>query len=205
MNFCTNCGKEMGNEMFCPNCGAKAPEKTEAPATGGFDVNKIKNMTNGNNAAKAIIIGAAALVVVIILFFVFGTRSANSTAKKAVKAMINGDAKTIVNLMPDKVIKESGMKKKELIEVMEDKMPNMSGLAKGMKMKIVGVEKEELKSAELRELKELYKDEYKINISGAVTAKVKYKATVFGVESTNTLPITLVKIGLKWYVDISDF
>ena len=151
----------------------------------------------------------------LLVSFVGCSSKANSpeaVAESYLKATSEGDAKTVVNLLPDKVLKEimedEGFdSKKELIEEMEDTLSAILDMNKEYKIKysfkVLG--SKDLSKDDLKDLKEDYKDDYNIRIETAkvVTIEITTKATYDGEknESTTETDVPVIKIGNNWYFD----
>ena len=203
MKFCEFCGAPMeDNVNFCGSCGKKQTEEAvEAAATpkkaGGFDPKNVP------------VIGAA-VVVVLVLFLLFGGRGPEKTAKQFMKAVVRGNAKKIVKLMPKDVVKETleetDMTKKELIEELDESLEYFSEYLEDYKFSyevddvdnITGEELKELKD----ELKEMGVSKKKVKKAKEVEVEmtVREKGASKDEEETNSLTIIVVKIGRNWYV-----
>ncbi len=203
MKFCEFCGAPMeDNVNFCGSCGKKQTEEAvEVAATpkkaGGFDPKNVP------------VIGAA-VVVVLVLFLLFGGRGPEKTAKQFMKAVVRGNAKKIVKLMPKDVVKETleetDMTKKELIEELDESLEYFSEYLEDYKFSyevddvdnITGEELKELKD----ELKEMGVSKKKVKKAKEVEVEmtVREKGASKDEEETNSLTIIVVKIGRNWYV-----
>ena len=78
-----------------------------------------------------VLIGGAAIIVAVavLLFVLLGGRSEKAVVKKLVNGVTKGNAKSIVALVPDKVIEEvcdiQDMTKKELTEDLDDELDDL--------------------------------------------------------------------------------
>ena len=203
MKFCEFCGAPMeDNVNFCGSCGKKQTEEAvEVAATpkkaGGFDPKNVP------------VIGAA-VVVVLVLFLLFGGRGPEKTAKQFMKAVVRGNAKKIVKLMPKDVVKETleetDMTKKELIEELDESLEYFSEYLEDYKFSYEVDDVDDIKGEELKELKEDLKEmgvsKKKVKKAKEVEVEmtVREKGASKDEEETNSLTIIVVKIGRNWYV-----
>ena len=174
MKFCEFCGAPMeDNVNFCGSCGKKQTEEAvEMAATskkaGGFD---FKN---------APVIGAA-VVVVLILFLLFGGRGPEKTAKQFMKAVVRGNAKKVVKLLPKDMVKEmmdeADMSKKELVEELDESLGYFADELEDYKFSYEVDDVDDIKGEELKDIKDDLKE------MGVSKKKVK-KAKEVEVEMT---------------------
>jgi len=196
--FCEKCGaKNPNNAQFCASCGEKIPEHiTSAPA----------------RSVKPRIIGLIAVVLVVALaivggFFLFGGRSADSTAKLVMNGLMDFDLVKIYDLVPDPVresiLEQNGVTEEEfkqsLIEDNEELMESLESFGSIVTWKYNGLE--DVSEATLVALKEQYTNYYDIEISDAKTMAVHATVTVFGMSETNDFTFNLIKYKGSWYVD----
>jgi uncharacterized membrane protein YvbJ len=209
MSFCPNCGNQIAdNEQFCAACGTLNPDFNAS--TNSIPVSDAQfnpqtmqgtNPLSDNKKKLGIIVGA--VFVVLILLILMPGRGYKSTAKKFAKALETGNAKTIVNLLPEsvikKTIKEGDFKnKKELIEQLEDYIPDYSD----MDIKISIEEYSKCDKSDLDDIKDMYESN---DLKKPSKAKVvTYSAEVDG-EDSGEADLTLVKIGKNWYIDVFSF
>lgn len=202
--FCRNCGTQnQDGAGFCCSCGA--PLSSGGPAGGGAAA-KAKNIN-----VKLIGIVAAVVVVLFVAFKLLfgGGGGPEKSATKFVDSIFKGDGKTVVNMLPDKVIEEimdeEDMTKKEMIEelndYLEDKKDDMDDRYDKWSVKCKVLDTEDFSKRELRNLADRYEDSYDIDVKAAKTVSVKATLKADGETDSNTMDIVMVKIGSKWYVD----
>ena len=212
MEFCTNCGSELNGAAFCTNCGAKV-ESAPATATGN---NALLEKFNENK--NLIIAGAAALLVIIIAIIAFASCSGGykSTLKAYMNAYKKGDAKRIVELMPEKLVKKMGGKSdvedriEESLDYQLDNLEDNDGDIKKMSYKISDVDK--MDADDIKDLNREIKNYWgtKLDIKQAYEVEVEVTIPIDGDKETEDFEVTLVKIGRKWYflrseMDLSEF
>lgn len=199
--FCGKCGTQNpDNAKFCASCGAPmsaipAPEAASSASK------------NTNRKVGIIAVGVCALLVLILLFTLFSGRSAEETAVAAVDAILTGNVKEFVQLLPpcahNYAIEEYGQ---SLDEAIEEKFSEFSSemewlnifLGDKVNISCEAVDSEELSDTELRELKR----EYRKWDDKVTAAKIVYINTDLSfVDSEVEIPV--VKIGTNWYLDIS--
>ena len=102
--FCGKCGAENDNgATFCVKCGAAINSEQMKSDNNVTDVKaKKKNRKVGIIAAVVIVV-----VALIAIFTLFGGRGYKSTVKKYFDASMNADAKAIINLIPEEVMKKA--------------------------------------------------------------------------------------------------
>lgn len=201
MTFCGKCGAQnQDGATFCEACGAPLTGGAGA-APGGNGSKKLSSKTIG-----IIAVAAAAVLVLVILFAALGGRSDKAVVKQLINAVNTGKGKSIVALIPDKVIKESDMTKKEMTEELDDSLEYIrDGLDDQYdKWKITYkiTDTENITGKDLKRLKENYDDEYDVKVKAAKELEVKM--TLKGDDETDTekSTITVIKVGGSWYLDV---
>lgn len=208
--FCGKCGaKNEDSAIFCAECGnlmaaqPAAPAATEAPATAtgskpGFTLN---NRNIGIIAVAAV----AALALIIGCFFIFGGRSYKAVVKDYFKAIEKADAKLMMDLLPDDLIKyvmeEEDMTKKEMIEDLQDELDSMHKYYDKLKISYEIEDTEDFGKDDLKDLKEDYK-ECGVKVKDAMVVEVEVTLEFDGNEVSNTMELTLIKVGGSWYMGI---
>lgn len=205
--FCRSCGAQnKDGASFCSACGT--PLGSAGQAGGAFASQPaVRKKTDG----KLIAIAAAAVVVVAFLLFrlFFGGGSPESVAEKCCKAVFKGDGKTIVSLMPDKVIKgicdEEDMTKKEMIaelnESLEDNIDDMDRRYDKWKVSCKVLDTVSASRSELRSVAEFYDDYYDVKVTDAKSVTVRLTLKADGDTETDTVDIVTIKVGGSWYLD----
>lgn len=204
--ICTNCGAQNASgARFCGSCGAKmGPEVKKTPAKTGL------SGAQGFLKANRKLIGMIAAVLAVVLLFsmVFGGRSYKKTVNKFMDSLLDMDAKGMIEMMPDKLLKtlmeEEGYTKKELIEELQDELDygmsymEMIGDLK-LKHKIVGAE--DMSKEDLRYLKDMY-SEIGIKVSAAKVVEVELTMKAMGMTQSETFELMVIKIGRSWYIEL---
>lgn len=211
--FCGNCGSQNPDGLTkCAVCGAPLTEEKKSGKAAKFD---LKNMDRNKLTGYAVI-AAVALVVVILLIVIFSGRSDTSTLKKYVKAAYDLDAKKIVNLYPDVIFKmaaeeediSKGEAKDEAIDDLQDELEDLADKYDDIEfdeIKSIKVEirdEDKLTKKQVRELNEMYEDEYdmKLKAKEMKNCEVKITGKHDGDKFNFKVNITLIKIGGSWYL-----
>ena len=214
--FCGKCGaKNNDSAVFCAECGNRiaaaqpaapaAPATTEAPATAtgskpGFTLN---NRNIGIIAVAAV----AALALIIGCFFIFGGRSYKDVVKDYFKATEKADAKLMMELLPDDLIKyvmkEEDMTRKEMVEDLQDSLDMIHRYYDDVKISYEITDTDDFDKDDLEDIKEDYK-EIGVKVKDAMVVEVEVTMELDGNERTTTQELTLIKVGGSWYLDIED-
>lgn len=214
--FCGKCGaKNDDSAVFCAECGNRiaaaqpaapaAPATTEAPATAtgskpGFTLN---NRNIGIIAVAAV----AALALIIGCFFIFGGRSYKDVVKDYFKATEKADAKLMMELLPDDLIKyvmkEEDMTRKEMVEDLQDSLDMIHRYYDDVKISYEITDTDDFDKDDLEDIKEDYK-EIGVKVKDAMVVEVEVTMELDGNERTTTQELTLIKVGGSWYLDIED-
>lgn len=208
--YCGKCGaKNIDGAMYCARCGEKLSNgKVVLEESFGTEVSD-----NDKNRKVGIIVVAVALLACFVLVFsIFGGRSYKSTVKKYINAQFDGDVKTIVKLIPKKImndtLEETGYKKGELIDEIEEEIQEQIDyldeyLGDKWKVSYEIVETEDVKGEDFRDLREDY-EEMDLKISAAKEVEVEFTLKAHDTEMSDSLYISLVKIGRSWYLDVEN-
>lgn len=208
--FCTKCGmKNADDAMFCSGCGANL--------NGGQKVKKQNSgkatLENNNRKIGVILIVAVTVIAIIATSFTLCGRGYEATIKKFVDAEFDADAETIIKLIPKEMVKyaleESGYDAderdelvKELKEELQDQLDYLNKyLGEDWKITYDILNVEDVTGSDLKTLKEGYKD-YDIKVSEAKTVEVQITVKSDETESSNSLDISLIKVGRSWYLDL---
>ena len=203
--FCGKCGaKNDDSAVFCAECGnriAAAQHAAPATATGSKPGFTLNNRNIGIIAVAAV----AALALIIGCFFIFGGRSYKDVVKDYFKAIEKADAKLMIELLPDDLIKsimkEEDMTKKEMTEDLQDKLDDIHEYYDKVKISYEITDTEEFDKDDLKDLKKDYK-EYDVKVKDAMFVEVEVTLEFDGRDITNTMELTLIKVGGSWYLDI---
>lgn len=207
--FCGKCGTENAEgAKFCKACGAKL-EKINLDNT----VRIVPCENAQKNKKIGIIVSIAALAAVIcIVIALFGGRSYKSIIKKYMAASLKADGKTIVNLIPDKMLdyamEESGYDHEEFESLVDDIDEQLQEavnsiddyLGADWKASYEIIEDEEIKGDDLDDIKSEY-EVADLKISAA--RKIEIEITVKGAEEEKkvSMSVPLIKCGNSWYLD----
>lgn len=210
MAFCGKCGtKNDDSAMYCAKCGAKL--KNNSDTANIRPVSEIQTSVKNKKIGMAAV-GAAAIVVVVLAVFLFGGRSYKAVIKQYVDNTFNADAKAIVELIPDDVMEymmeEEGYDRDDLddqIDEMEEYFENTietldDSLGKNWKMSYEILAVEDMKGDDLDDIKDSYEDA-DIKVSAAKKVEVEIMITADETENSNTLDVSLIKVGRSWYLD----
>lgn len=154
------------------------------------------------NKKAVLIIGV--IIFVIVIFS--GRRSAEDTAKQFAEAVMEGDAKTMVSLMSDITIEESGYKtKKLLIHALDEELENTIERYKDKygekwKYKVKVVDSYDVDFSDIEAYVEI--TDYISSHMKEVTVSIEHKGKGWlnDKEGTEDMVITCIKLGRKWYV-----
>lgn len=212
--FCTNCGKENENDaVYCVECGHLMNKTAVKKGNIKIPDVKIKNK-------KSVIAIAAVIMLVLVGSFIFGGRSYKKTIDLFVKYTISeADVKMVFDkLVPSKVIdyalKDAGKSRsdyrRDIKEANEDLQNNIKQVEKqydvkwkNCKVSYEIVDVETLKGDDLADIKELYKEDIGLKVSGAKQVELEVTIRIDDdTEVTNSQDIDLVKVGRSWYLDM---
>lgn len=208
--YCGKCGAQNADDAdFCANCGAKLKKSAPTTAT----TVSVPNQNDKNRKVGMIAVAIAAVIVVILGVFLFGGRSYKVTVEKYVDASMDANAKAIVDLIPKKVmdyaLEQDGYDSSDLDDLisdldeqLQDQMDSIdSYLGEGWKVSYEILSEEDIKGDDLKDIKDAYEDA-DVEVSAAKNVEVELTVTADETESSNSLDISLVKIGRSWYLDM---
>ncbi len=220
--FCGKCGTQIvQGDLFCNNCGASidAQQTTQTQAGVAQIAPEIGYVKNKKKSAKksVIVISIIAFVLIAAILFVaiFGLRTPKSIANKFMKAMfVDADAESIVAMMPKEFIEyyenESDESKEDYIEFLQDSIDYMHDefderFAEDWFVDWEITDVKNLKSAELKELENVYEESLDIEYNDIkrviVKAPIKYTLDGDNVKETEDMEVYVIKIGQKWYLE----
>lgn len=208
--FCTKCGaKNDDDAVFCLECGAKfgggQAARSSAPAAA--------SPNDKNRKVGMIAVGVAVVIVIGLVIALFGGRSYKATVKKYVNASFEPDAKAIMKLFPKKMLdyamEEEGYDDDDLDALIDEGNDALQSqidyieeyLGKDWKLSYEIVSTENIKGRELKELKDGYKD-MDIKVSAAKSVEVEFTVKAGETENSNSMNISLIKVGRSWYLDL---
>ena len=217
--FCGKCGaKNDDSAVFCAECGNRiqaaapvapaAPAANPAPAAAPVATGSKPGFTLNNRNIGIIAVAAVAVIALLIsCFFIFGGRSYKDVVKDYFKATEKADAKLMMELLPDDLIKyvmkEEDMTKKEMTEELQDSLDMIHRYYDEVKISYEITDTEDFDKDELKEIKEMY-EEIDVKVKDAMIVEVEVTMELDGDERTTTQELTLIKVGGSWYLDIED-
>jgi uncharacterized membrane protein YvbJ len=217
--FCGKCGaKNDDSAVFCAECGNRiqaaapvapaAPAANPAPAAAPVATGSKPGFTLNNRNIGIIAVAAVAVIALLIsCFFIFGGRSYKDVVKDYFKATEKADAKLMMELLPDDLIKyvmkEEDMTKKEMTEDLQDSLDMIHRYYDEVKISYKITDTEDFDKDELKEIKEMY-EEIDVKVKDAMIVEVEVTMELDGDERTTTQELTLIKVGGSWYLDIED-
>lgn len=215
--FCKYCGEQNpDNAVFCKKCGGKLIDEKKIERNNERLVmnSSTRHKTGFKIRPSIVVIVAVVLVLIIALSQLLGGRNYKKTVDIFFEAVLDGDGKEILKTLPDEMIEylmeeEDFDSREEAEEELEDSIGNPKEVLDNAygddwtyKYEIVNAE--EYSSDELETLKETYQEEIpdiKIKDAKKVTLKLTIEAEEIG-EQSNTIDLSVIKIGKKWYMDL---
>lgn len=217
--FCGACGaKNPDGAAFCQSCGAPLREmQAEAVPQGGSAADSIQS-SQRNKMIGIAAVAAAAIVVVFLAFNLLGGRGYESTVTKFLDASLDGDAETIISLLPDEMVDQAleelgyhPSDRDEAVEELNAALQSAAGslkeaLGDNLKVSYNVVSAEDLSASKLLELRQSY-SVYDIDVEGAkeVDVEMTVTATALDLSGTYTLTVPVVQVGRSWYLDAENF
>ena len=217
--FCGACGaKNPDGAAFCQSCGAPLREmQAEAVPQGGSAADSIQS-SQRNKMIGIAAVAVAAIVVVFLAFNLLGGRGYKSTVTKFLDASLDGDAETIISLLPDEMVDQAleelgyhPSDRDEAVEELNAALQSVAGslkeaLGDNLKVSYNVVSAEDLSASKLLELRQSY-SVYDIDVDGAkeVDVEMTVTATALDLSGTYTLTVPVVQVGRSWYLDAENF
>ena len=217
--FCGACGaKNPDGAAFCQSCGAPLREmQAEAVPQGGSAADSIQS-SQRNKMIGIAAVAVAAIVVVFLAFNLLGGRGYESTVTKFLDASLDGDAETIISLLPDEMVDQAleelgyhPSDRDEAVEELNAALQSAAGSLKealrdNLKVSYNVVSAEDLSASKLLELRQSY-SVYDIDVDGAkeVDVEMTVTATALDLSGTYTLTVPVVQVGRSWYLDAENF
>ena len=217
--FCGACGaKNPDGAAFCQSCGAPLREmQAEAVPQGGSAADSIQS-SQRNKMIGIAAVAAAAIVVVFLAVNLLGGRGYESTVTKFLDATLDGDAETIISLLPDKMVDQAleelgyhPSDRDQAVEELDAALQSAAGslkdaLGDNLKVSYNVVSAEDLSASKLLELRQSY-SVYDIDEDGAkeVDVEMTVTATALDLSGTYTLTVPVVQVGRSWYLDAENF
>lgn len=205
MKFCNQCGKQLNGEKFCTRCGAKVEYNVvQDPITGSAAVALTKE------TYKKPIAVAGVLALLVIVVFLFTGRGYKRTVKSFVNAVIDGNVKKVMSLMPDELTdhiieEEYDGDEDDMISDFEDNYSRVIGAIGETDLSNVSfeiIEAENYTKKEVKELNDDFDDDgIELKIKEAKKVEVMMKIKIDGEEKEgSTLTVHVGRIGRSWYV-----
>lgn len=217
--FCGACGaKNPDGAAFCQSCGAPLREmQAEAVPQGGNAADSIQS-SQRNKMIGIAAVAAAAIVVVFLAVNLLGGRGYESTVTKFLDATLDGDAETIISLLPDKMVDQAleelgyhPSDRDQAVEELDAALQSAAGslkdaLGDNLKVSYNVVSAEDLSASKLLELRQSY-SVYDVDVDGAkeVDVEMTVTATALDLSGTYTLTVPVVQVGRSWYLDAENF
>lgn len=230
--YCIKCGAENeNNARFCVECGAKLQNVhmgrenavTEKKVTEKLPyMNKMEEVTKKSQKESRRKIKIVPIIILLVLVaavvvfpkFIMSGRAEKKIIKEFVKAEMTGDAEKIIDILPEGVLEiaktEGGMSRNELAEVMRKQFDSVIGTLESTygedwkySYKINSIKK--VSQEDLEDIKDMYSNdlELELDISEAKTAEVEINVSGNQIENSNTLDVSLIKVGGTWYLDFA--
>lgn len=207
--FCGKCGAQNAdNAEFCTNCGAKLKKSSSEK--------KVLTVPDQNDKNKKIGIIAVSVIVIIIAVIgsvLLGGRSYKATIEKFVDAEFKADAEAIFDLLPENMIdyalEQDGYDSDDLDDLIDDANETLqdqldsldSYLGESWKISYEILDTEDIKGDDLDDIKDAYEDA-DVKVSAAKDVEIEITAKADETESSNSLDISLIKVGRSWYLDV---
>lgn len=230
--YCIKCGAENeNNARFCVECGAKLQNVhmgrenavTEKKVTEKLPyMNKMEEVTKKSQKESRRKIKIVPIIILLVLVaavvvfpkFIMSGQAEKKIIKEFVKAEMTGDAEKIIDILPEGVLEiaktEGGMSRNELAEVMRKQFDSVIGTLESTygedwkySYKINSIKK--VSQEDLEDIKDMYSNdlELELDISEAKTAEVEINVSGNQIENSNTLDVSLIKVGGTWYLDFA--
>lgn len=230
--YCIKCGAENeNNARFCVECGAKLQNVhmgrgnavTEKKVTEKLPyMNKVEEVTKKSQKESLRKIKIVPIIILLILVaavvvfpkFIMSGQEEKKIIKEFVKAEMTGDTQKIIDILPEEVLEaartEGGMSRNELAEEMRKQFDSVIGTLESAygedwkySYKINSIKK--VSQEDLEDIKDMYSNdlELELDISEAKTAEVEINVSGNQIENSNTLDVSLIKVGGTWYLDFA--
>lgn len=191
--------------------------QAEAVPQGGSAADSIQS-SQRNKMIGIAAVAAAAIVVVFLAVNLLGGRGYESTVTKFLDATLDGDAETIISLLPDKMVDQAleelgyhPSDRDQAVEELDAALQSAAGslkeaLGDNLKVSYNVVSAEDLSASKLLELRQSY-SVYDIDVEGAkeVDVEMTVTATALDLSGTYTLTVPVVQVGRSWYLDAENF
>ena len=208
--FCKNCGAQLSDDVkFCNSCGASVSAAEPIHNNDILSTNKTQKTGSGDVLAvvkkyKKTIIAVLVMILAICIFS--GGRSAEKTAEQFVEALLDGDARTAVSLMSEITIEESRYEtKKLLIHALDEQLEYeredyKNKYGDSWKYNVEVIDSYDVDFSDIEDYVEV--TEYISSNLKEVAISIEHKGKGWfnDKEGAETMTITCIKQGRKWYV-----
>lgn len=191
--------------------------QAEAVPQGGSAADSIQS-SQRNKMIGIAAVAAAAIVVVFLAVNLLGGRGYESTVTKFLDATLDGDAETIISLLPDEMVDQAleelgyhPSDRDQAVEELDAALQSAAGslkdaLGDNLKVSYNVVSAEDLSASKLLELRQSY-SVYDIDVDGAkeVDVEMTVTATALDLSGTYTLTVPVIQVGRSWYLDAENF
>lgn len=151
---------------------------------------------------------ACLIAIAAVLAVIFIGRSPESTARKVVRASLDGDGEGLVHLLPGDYIRalaeNEGVRKGIIRDELEDRFDNelefLEDRVNDDTLRITSVASRELSGDEEDRAEELYRD-HGVEIKDAGLVTVSFTVRADGSSHQVSLDIPIIKSGWFWYFD----
>ena len=208
--FCGKCGvKNADDATFCTGCGAKL----NGGQMGKNNTPVVANSNDKNRKVGMVAVIVIVVIVIVLIITLFGGRNYKTVIKNFVNAQFDADAGAIFELIPEQMVsyalEEEGYDDDELDEFIEEINEELQDqldyieryLGDGWDVSYEILLVEDVTGDDLDDLKEDYED-IDIKVSAAKTVEVELTVKAGETETSNSLDVSVIKIGRSWYLDL---
>lgn len=212
--YCGKCGTENDdNSSFCRECGAPLT-RPAYPQNATSAMRPISVKENQRNRKIGIIaVGIVAVIAVIICVNLAGSMNYKAPIKRLMNAIEEMDAKELLSVIPDGMVdhllEEEGYDRSQLDQLLdeyeeqlESSLGFLSYLGDGLDFSYKFLGDASLSASELKDLQDEY-EEYDVKINSAKNVSVELTVKLGALENTQTMKITVIRVGSKWYIDVT--
>lgn len=136
------------------------------------------------------ILGGAVLAIALVVLLCFGIQTPKSTANQVLKAVENGDAQKIVELMPPEV--------QSNLELQQNRLDTIRTVSVTCTLG----DNETVQTDNLDKLERYYSEYYHCTLKIQKAVTYDLRVMVGGMPVQQTIKLTMLKIDGKWYADL---
>jgi hypothetical protein len=206
--YCGKCGEKNSDDaVFCVSCGAKL-EGGQA-LKGNTTIELSQNDKNRKVGIIAVVV--IVIAVIGIILGLSGGRGYKAAIKQYIDATFDGDAESIMELIPEEMINyliedEGYDDEDELIEELDEELQyTLDSLEKYLgedwKVSYEILSTEDVTGEDFDDLKDYY-EEMGVKVSASKKAEIEVTVKSGETEMSNSADIALIKIGHSWYMDM---